>query len=195
MTVAISETADVDPSASIGNGCRIWHLAQVREGAVLGENCIVGRGAYIDAGVVVGANAKIQNSALVYAPARLGDGVFVGPGAILTNDRLPRAVDPTGAQKSHTDWEPEGVIVGDGASIGAAAVITPGIRIGDWAMIGAGAVVTESVPAYALVVGAPARRIGWVGRSGQRLETTDEGLVDPGTGTAYVLSGDEVHPR
>jgi UDP-3-O-[3-hydroxymyristoyl] glucosamine N-acyltransferase len=106
MTTTIAATADVDPRAELGEGCRVWHLAQIREDAVLAPGCVVGRGAYVDAGVRVGRNGKIQNHALVYAPAVLGDGVFVGPAAVLTNDVNPRAVRPDGTLKTGADWDP-----------------------------------------------------------------------------------------
>ena len=181
----IAESADVSPDAVVGAGTRIWHHAQVRERASIGPDCIVGRGAYVDNGVTIGANCKIQNYALVYAPARLADGVFIGPGAVLTNDRHPRAVNPDGTPKVAQDWEPEGVHVGTGASIGAMAVVVAGVRIGAWALVGAGAVVTRDVPPYAVVVGNPARRVAWAGRSGRTLEVTDGNLSDPITGVRY----------
>lgn len=171
----VVDSADVDPSAVIGAGSKVWHLAQVREGAVLGRSCIVGRGAYIGSGVHVGDNTKIQNHALVYEPARLGTGVFIGPAVVLTNDTYPRSVAPDGSLKSAADWEPVGVIVEDGASVGARAVCVAPVRIGRWAMVAAGAVVTSDVPDHALVVGVPARQIGWVGRAGRRLEQTEPG--------------------
>jgi acetyltransferase-like isoleucine patch superfamily enzyme len=186
METAISPTADVDPSALIGAGCTIWQLAQVREGAVLGEGCVVGRGAYVDAHVRVGRHCKLGNYALVYAPAVLGDGVQVSPGAILTNDRHPRAVNPDGTRKGSGDWEAAGVTVGDGASIGSQAVIVAGVSVGRWALVGAGAVVTRDVPDHALVVGTPARWVGWVGKSGVRLVEDRPGTWRcPADGSVY----------
>ena len=120
-SVSIVDSADVSPKASIGDGSSIWHLAQVREDARLGENCIVGRGAYIGTGVVLGDNCKVQNYALVYEPAQLGDGVFIGPAVVLTNDTYPRAINEDGTLKSAHDWEPVGVTIERGASIGARA--------------------------------------------------------------------------
>ena len=105
----ILPSADLDDGIQIGDGSSIWHLAQVRGGAEIGENVIVGRGAYIGSGVHVGDNCKIQNYALVYEPAHLEDGVFIGPAAVLTNDTFPRAVNPDGTSKSAHDWEPVGV--------------------------------------------------------------------------------------
>ena len=187
MAVTILPSADIDPAAHIGEGCTIWHLAQVRAGARLGEGCVLGRGAYVDAGVTVGRNCKLQNYALVYAPAVLGDGVFIGPAAVLTNDLYPRAVTPAGTLKGPGDWDMVGVTVGEGASVGSRAVVLPGVTIGRWALIAAGAVVTKDVPDHALVVGTPARRVGWVGRAGVPLaEAGDHEWRCPREGTSYV---------
>ncbi|GAA4908240.1 acetyltransferase-like isoleucine patch superfamily enzyme [Stackebrandtia albiflava] len=195
MNPHVSATADVDDSATIGGGSRIWHLAQVRDAAVVGRDCVVGRGAYIGSGVVVGDNCKIQNYALVYEPARLGDGVFVGPAAVLTNDPYPRAVTPDGAPKTAGDWTAAGVTVADGASIGARAVCLPGVRIGRFAVVGAGAVVTKDVPDFALVIGNPARFHAWVGRAGVPLRRAGESRWEcPRTGEVYRAAGDGVEP-
>jgi len=186
----IQPTADVDERARIGASTRVWHLAQVREGARIGADCNIGRGAYVGPDVVLGDNCKLQNYALVYEPARLGHGVFIGPAAVLTNDEFPRAVTPDGALKSAADWHAVGVTVGDGASIGARAVCIAPVTIGEWALVAAGAVVTKDVPAHALVVGVPARRIGWVGRAGRPLERDDDGWVCPETGERYRQDGE-----
>lgn len=190
MAVQIVENADVDPDAVIGDGSSVWHLAQIREGAVLGTHCVIGRGAYIGSGVRLGDNCKVQNYALVYEPARLADGVFIGPAVVLTNDTYPRAVTPDGLPKSVSDWEPVGVEIEEGASIGARAVCVAPVRIGAWALVAAGSVVTTDVPSYALVAGVPARRIGWVGRAGQRLRFDGEGWVCPQTNERYRENGE-----
>lgn len=184
--IRIAPGADVAEGAQIGEGSSIWHLAQVREGVTMGRECIVGRGAYIGTGVHVGDRCKIQNYALVYEPASLADGVFIGPAVVLTNDTYPRAVTPDGALKSAHDWEPVGVTIGEGASIGARAVCVAPVRIGRWAMVAAGAVVTQDVPDFAMVAGVPAHRIGWVGRAGRRLVPDGDAWRCPETGESYV---------
>lgn len=187
MTVRIAPGADVADDAEIGEGTSIWHLAQVREGARIGARCVVGRGAYIGTGVHVGDHCKIQNHALVYEPARLDEGVFVGPAVVLTNDTYPRAVNPDGSPKSADDWEAVGVDLARGASVGARAVCVAPVRIGRWATVAAGAVVVKDVPDYALVAGVPARRIGWVGPAGHPLRPAAEPgrWVCPATGQQF----------
>lgn len=181
----VESTADVADSAHLGARTRVWHLAQVREGATLGADCNIGRGAYIGPGAVLGDGCKVQNYALVYEPARLGDGVFIGPAAVLTNDEFPRAINPDGSPKSADDWHSVGVTIGRGAAIGARAVCIAPVTIGEWALIAAGAVVTKDVPDFALVVGVPARRVGWVGRAGRPLEQDGDEWVCPVSGDRY----------
>lgn len=192
--VRIADSADVSSEATIGEGSSIWHLAQVREDAQLGENCIVGRGAYIGTGVTMGDNCKVQNYALVYEPARLGDGVFIGPAVVLTNDTYPRAINEDGTIKSAHDWEPVGVTIQRGAAIGARSTCVAPVTIGEWATVAAGAVVVKDVPAYALVAGVPARRIGWVGESGVPLVPGDgpNTWICPKTGAHYVQTDESL---
>lgn len=202
----IEPSADVAPSARVADSARVWHLAQVREGASIGEETIVGRGAYIGEGVRVGDRCKIQNYALVYEPASLADGVFVGPAAVFTNDHAPRAINPDGSLKSASDWDRVGVTVERGAAIGARAVCVAPVRIGAWASVGAGAVVTRDVAPYALVVGVPARRVGWVGEAGVPLIAADPDAapgheagaatwVCPATGRRYVERDGTLSPE
>lgn len=187
----IEASADIDEGVEVPESTRVWHLAQIRSGARIGEDCIIGRGAYIGSGVLMGDACKVQNHALVYEPAVLGRGVFIGPAAVLTNDRFPRAINADGTLKTAEDWEPVGVEVGEGASIGARAVCVAPLRIGRWALVAAGSVVTRRVPDYALVAGAPARRIGWVGEAGLPLAPTDDPAIlqCPKTGARYRLTG------
>jgi UDP-2-acetamido-3-amino-2,3-dideoxy-glucuronate N-acetyltransferase len=185
-TPQVQQTADVHERATLGPGTVVWHLAQIRENARLGSGCIVGRGAYVGPGVTIGSNVKLQNYALVYEPAVLEDDVFIGPAAVLTNDPYPRSVDLVGKLKRPEDWDAYGVIVRQGASLGARAVVVAGRVIGRWALVAAGAVVTRDVPDFALVAGTPARRIGWVGRAGHRLSDTGSGRWRcPQTGEIY----------
>jgi UDP-2-acetamido-3-amino-2,3-dideoxy-glucuronate N-acetyltransferase len=190
VTVRIAPSADVDERSQIGDGSSIWHLAQVREHAVLGRNCIVGRGAYVGPGVRMGDNCKLQNYALVYEPAVLEDGVFVGPAVVFTNDHYPRAVAPDGSLKRGDDWEAVGVTLREGASIGARSVCVAPVTIGRWALVAAGSVVVRDVPDFALVAGVPARRLRWVGRAGVPLEHDPDrgsgGWRCPQTGERYV---------
>ncbi len=170
----IHAQADVDQGAIIESGSKIWELARVRSGAKIGSETIIGRSAYIDTDVQIGAKCKVQNNALIYSPAVIADGVFIGPGAILTNDLNPRAINETGTQKSATDWKVQRVEILYGASIGAGAICVAPVTIGSWAMVGAGAVVIKNVPDFALVVGNPAKQIGWVGKSGSKLDKSKD---------------------
>jgi UDP-2-acetamido-3-amino-2,3-dideoxy-glucuronate N-acetyltransferase len=189
----IAETADIDSGAQIGEGTKVWHLAQVRGGARVGSDCVIGRGAYIGDGTVVGDNCKIQNYALVYEPAVLGDGVFIGPAVVLTNDEYPRAINTDGSPKDASDWHAVGVQIGTGAAIGARSVCIAPVRIGAWALVAAGSVVTTDVPDYALVVGVPARRVGWVGPAGKPLTRVSDSTdlwQCPVNGTQFRQNGD-----
>lgn len=149
----VDPTAVVEPGAVVGVGTQIWHHAHVREGGVVGERCVLGKGVFIDAMAVVGNGCKIQNNVSVYSGVHLEDLVLVGPSAVFTNDRYPRADSP--------DWPLVPTTVRTGASIGANATVVCGVEIGRWALVAAGAVVTRDVEAHELVGGNPARRLGW----------------------------------
>lgn len=179
-------TAEVHSSAVLRSQTIVWAWTQLRENVVVGSETSIGQSCYLGPGVVVGARCKIQNAALIYEPAVLADWVFVGPGAVLTNDRFPRAVNLDGSIKGPGDWEPVGVRVGTGASIGANAVLIGPLTVGEWATIGAGAVVSSDVKPFALVVGNPGRQIGWVGHSGARLTQKSETWICPITGDVYT---------
>jgi len=162
MPVTIHPTADVSPQAKIGEGTRIWHQAQVREGARIGRDCVIGKNVYIDRDVVIGDRVKLQNNVSVYHGVQIEDGVFIGPHVCFTNDKWPRAINPDGSLKGDADWEVSETCVRYGASIGAGAVILPGVTIGRFAMVAAGAVVTRDVPDHGLVMGVPAQLSGFV---------------------------------
>jgi acetyltransferase-like isoleucine patch superfamily enzyme len=159
---SIHPTAVVDPGASIGAGTRVWVNVQVREGAQVGENCILSKDVYVDHDVIIGSGCKIQNGVSVYNGVTIEDEVFVGPNACFTNDRVPRANNP--------DWKVTPTRVRRSASIGANATIVCGVDIGEYAMVAAGSVVTKDVPAFALVMGNPARVVGRVDEAGNRVD-------------------------
>jgi UDP-2-acetamido-3-amino-2,3-dideoxy-glucuronate N-acetyltransferase len=165
----VHPTADLEDGVSVGPRTSIWHRTHVRANASIGADCVVGGSVFIDSGVAIGDRVKIQSGALVYHGVTVDDGVFIGPGAILTNDRFPRATAPDGSLAEADDWQVSPIHLQTGCSVGAGAVVVAGCDVGPYALVGAGAVVTRTVPSYALVVGNPARRIGWVCACGQRL--------------------------
>ncbi len=161
MSIFIHDTADVSKKAVIGEGTKVWNLAQIREGAHIGKNCIIGKNVYVDSDVKIGSGVKIQNNVSVYHGVTVEDDVFLGPSMTFTNDMYPRAFN--------SDWEVTDTLVKKGASIGANATIVCGTTLGEYSMIGSGSVVVHDVPAHALVVGNPAKQIGWVCKCGFRL--------------------------
>lgn len=185
----VHATADLEPDVSVGPRTSIWHRAAVRTGARIGADCIIGRDAFIDVGVTMGDRVKVQNAALVYHGVTVEDGVFIGPNAILTNDRYPRAITTTGELARADDWQVSPIRLRRGCSIGAGAVVVAGIDVGRFATVGAGAVVTRTVPDYALVVGNPARRLGWVCACGARLTDVASGANAP----AYPAADSDLH--
>jgi acetyltransferase-like isoleucine patch superfamily enzyme len=209
----VHPTADLEADVAVGAGTSVWHRAQVRVGARIGADCVIGRDAFIDERVELGDRVKVQNGALIYHGVTIEDGVFIGPGAILTNDRYPRAITSTGELARADDWTVSPIRLRHGCSIGAGAVVVAGTEVGAFATVGAGAIVTRDVPPYALVVGNPARRIGWMCACGARLQDADGApaaaapphysthpeLHCPGCGRTYVYVPDadviEERPR
>ena len=182
------ETAVIDEGCSIGVGTRIWHFSHIMPGAKLGEACNIGQNVVISPDVVLGRNCKVQNNVSLYTGVTCGDDVFLGPSCVFTNVTNPRSAVVRRDQYARTH-------VGRGASIGANATIVCGHDIGDFAFIGAGAVVTKDVPAYALVVGNPARHTGWMSAFGHRLSFDTEGHATcPESGQKYALRDGAVHP-
>jgi len=184
----VHATVDLEPDVSIGAGTSVWHRAQLRNGATIGAECVDGRDVFIDEGVTIGNRVKIQNLALIYHGATVEDGVFIGPGAILTNDRYPRAITSTGDVARADDWTVSPILLREGCSIGAGAVVVAGVEVGRFAMVGAGGVVNRSVPDFALVAGSPAKRIGWVCACGKRLLAAngEPAAAEPGRYAAHT---------
>lgn len=166
----VHETAIVDQGAHIGEGVKIWHFSHIMSNCVIGEKCNIGQNVVISPGVELGRNVKIQNNVSIYEGVTCDDDVFLGPSMVFTNVTNPRSAVNRRGQYSKTH-------VGRGASIGANATIVCGHDIGNYAFIGAGAVVTKTIPAYALVVGNPAKQLGWVSEYGHRLNFDLSGLA------------------
>ena len=173
MSIRIHPTADVSPEAQIGEGTSIWQQAQLQPHPRLGRHCIVGKGVYVDFDVEIGDNVKIQNYVSIYHGVQIEDSVFVEH-VCFTNNNLPRAANPNGVLKGIEDWVAQHILVRRGASLGANATVLPRVEIGEWALVGAGGVVTKDVPAHGLVVGNPARMVGFVCACGGRLEAGAE---------------------
>jgi UDP-2-acetamido-3-amino-2,3-dideoxy-glucuronate N-acetyltransferase len=164
------ETAIIDEGCAIGNGTRIWHFSHVMSNCKIGEKCNIGQNVVVSPGVILGNNIKVQNNVSIYTGVICDDDVFLGPSMVFTNVINPRSAINRRDQYSKTH-------VGRGASIGANATIVCGHDIGEYAFVGAGAVVTKTIPAFALVVGNPAKQIGWVGEYGHRLEFNIDGIA------------------
>jgi len=175
--IFIHETAEVSDKAVVGAGTKIWNLAQVREDAVIGEKCILSKNVYVDFGVKIGNGVKLQNNVNVYHGVEIEDDVFIGPSATFTNDMFPRAFI--------SDFELTRTLVKKGASVGANSTIVCGVTINEYAMVGAGSVVTKDVVSHGLVVGNPARMIGYVCKCGRRLS---DDLVCANCGVNYKKS-------
>ena len=181
-------------SAMVHETSTVWEYSQIRENVKIDSNTIIGSHVYIDANVRIGKNCKIQNRALIYDPSIIHDGVFIGPGVILTNDKNPRAIQILGGIKQSSDWQRVGVEIFEGASIGSGAICIAPVKIGRWALVGAGSVVTKNVKDYALVVGNPARQVGWVGPAGVALTQLSETVFEcPKTLTRFEVVNAELH--
>lgn len=186
----IHPTAIVEEGAVLGAGCRVWHFAHLMPGCELGEGCSIGQGGFVASGVRLGRNVKVQNHVSIYEGVECADDVFLGPSCVFTNVRNPRAH----VVRRH-EYAP--TRVGRGATVGANATIVCGTTLGDYCFVGAGAVVTRDVPPYALVVGTPARRVGWMSRAGHRLrfDAATRRARCPQGGEEYeLLATDEVRP-
>jgi UDP-2-acetamido-3-amino-2,3-dideoxy-glucuronate N-acetyltransferase len=180
------ETAVVDPGCEIGQGTKIWHFSHVMPQCVIGESCNIGQNVVISPGVILGRNVKIQNNVSVYTGVICEDDVFLGPSMVFTNVINPRSHVTRKSEYKQT-------LVKKGASIGANATVVCGNDIGEFALIGAGAVITKEVKPYALVVGNPARQIGWVSEFGHRLHFDADGkAICPETGQVYVMENSNV---
>lgn len=182
----VHESSYIDEGCEIGKGTHIWHFSHVMSGCRIGERCNIGQNVVISPDVVLGNNVKIQNNVSVYTGVICEDDVFLGPSMVFTNVINPR---------SHVSRKNEyrQTLIHRGASVGANATIVCGHEIGEYALIGAGSVVTKDVKPYALMVGNPARRIGWVSRYGEKLHFDEKGLATcPATGEKYELKNDEV---
>ncbi|MFY9511910.1 MAG: acyltransferase [Rubrivivax sp.] len=190
MAATIHPSAIVDDGATLGDGTRVWHFVHVSAGARIGANCSLGQGVYVGNDVAIGNNVKIQNNVSVYDAVTLEDDVFCGPSMVFTNVHNPRSAVPRKNEYRRT-------LVRRGATLGANCSIVCGTTIGEHAFVGAGAVVSRDVPAYALVVGVPARRIGCMSRHGERLDLPASGAGEaacPATGERYRLAGDTLTP-
>lgn len=186
MSYFAHETAVIDEGCQIGEGTKIWHFSHVMPNCRIGKNCNLGQNVVISPEVVLGDNVKIQNNVSIYTGVTCDDDVFLGPSCVFTNVTNPRSAVIRRGQYSKTH-------VGKGASIGANATIVCGHDIGKFAFIGAGAVVTKNVPDYALLVGNPARQLGWMSEYGHRLEFDKDGIAKcEESGERYVLKDGKV---
>jgi UDP-2-acetamido-3-amino-2,3-dideoxy-glucuronate N-acetyltransferase len=181
------ETAVIDEGCKIGPGTKIWHFSHIMSGCEIGEKCNIGQNVVVSPGVILGNNVKVQNNVSIYTGVICEDDVFLGPSMVFTNIKNPRSAIIRKDQYATT-------LVKRGASIGANSTIVCGLTIGEFAFIGAGAVVVKDVPAYGLVLGNPARHIGWMSEFGHRLEFDGDGVAKcPESGEEYLLEKGNVH--
>lgn len=182
----VHESSYVDDGARIGRGTKIWHFCHVMPGAEIGRQCSLGQNVVVMPGARIGNNVKIQNNVSIYEGVILEDDVFCGPSCVFTNVSTPRSQVPRKGEYQRT-------VVKRGATVGANATVVCGITLGEYAFIGAGAVVTSDVPPYALMVGVPARRVGWMCRCGERLHLTDGRGPCDRCGTVYREQEGRLH--
>ncbi|MBE0642244.1 MAG: N-acetyltransferase [Bacteroidales bacterium] len=174
-------TAEIDEGCTIGNGTRIWHFCHLMTGCLIGKDCNLGQNVFVARGVVLGNNVKVQNNVSLYTGVECEDDVFLGPSMVFTNVINPRSAVIRRDEYART-------LVRRGATIGANATVICGNEIGEWAFVAAGAVVTRPVPAFALVMGSPARQTGWMSAHGHRLEFgPDDRARCPGSGEWYIM--------
>lgn len=181
------KSAYIDEGAQIGAGSRIWHFCHVMGEAQIGQNCTLGQNVFVANRVVIGSNVKIQNNVSIYEGVILEDYVFCGPSMVFTNVKTPRSAFPRNTSEDYLVTR-----VCYGASIGANATIVCGVRLGEWSFIGAGAVVTRDVPDYALMVGVPAKQVGWVCQCGIQLNFDDESEAHCECGRSYQLKQEKI---
>ncbi len=189
MSVTIHPSAIVDEGAQIGEGSRVWHFVHVCAGARIGQGVSLGQNVFVGNRVVIGDRCKVQNNVSVYDNVTLEEGVFCGPSMVFTNVYNPRSLIERKSEYRDT-------LVRKGATLGANCTIVCGVTIGAYAFVGAGAVVNKDVPAYALMVGVPARQIGWMSEFGEQLDLPTQGqgeAVCQHTGARYVLHGQQLH--
>jgi len=184
----VNEYAVIDDNVEIGEGTKIWHFTHVQSGARIGKYCVLGQNVNVGSNVVIGNYVKIQNNVSVYEGVTLEDYVFCGPSMVFTNVKDPRSKYPQVGSKYYIK-----TLVKEGASLGANCTIVCGVTIGKYAFVGAGAVVTKDVPDFALVVGNPARIVGWVSEAGVKLNFDENGIaICPRTGKKYKLEDNRV---
>ena len=191
MVAIVHPTAIVDEGAQIGDGSRVWHWVHICGGARIGRDCSFGQNVFVGNAVVIGNNVKIQNNVSVYDNVTLEDGVFCGPSMVFTNVYNPRSLIERKNEYRNT-------LVKRGATLGANCTIVCGVTIGEYAFIGAGAVINKDVPAYALMVGVPARQVGWMSEFGEQLDLPLQGqgkAICDKTGQVYTLLGNILHKK
>jgi acetyltransferase-like isoleucine patch superfamily enzyme len=191
----ISNSTIMGKNVTLGKNVSIWDFTTIRENVEIGNNVVIGKHVYIGPGVKIGNNVKIQNGALVYETAEIADGCFIGPGAILTNDKNPRSVKSTGNLKSESDWIKYGVKMMEGSSLGAGVICVAPVVIGKYSLVGAGSIVTQDTLNYSLIVGNPGKQVGWVGEEGFKLNKSQNVFICPKTNEKYEIFQSDKNER